>query len=80
MQSVAVCRFCGRTIDSAFIFCPWCGISRINGQAALEHDPVFQRLEELQEKGLSGRINKMEQSLNELERDLIRFMEAPEKR
>ncbi|WP_428769372.1 hypothetical protein V1L52_10255 [Treponema sp. HNW] len=81
MESVAVCRFCGRTIDGSFIFCPWCGISRISGEPAFKEDsPVFGQLEALREKGMSGRITKMEESLNELERDLIRFMEAPEKR
>jgi len=80
MESVTVCRFCGRTIDGTFIFCPWCGISRINGEPAFQEDsPVFQRLEELHEKGVSGRITKMEETLNELEKELIRFMEAPKK-
>ncbi|MGI5174569.1 hypothetical protein H0R92_13340 [Treponema sp. OMZ 840] len=81
MQSVGVCRFCGRTVDGSFIFCPWCGFSRINGERAFPAGgEVFQRLEDLQEKSVSGRISKMEQSLNEIEKDVIRFMEAAEKR
>lgn len=81
MQSVTICRFCGRTIDGEFVYCPWCGLSLLGGEQAFQHDTrVFERLEDIKEKGLSSRISKMEQSLDDIEQDLIRFMEAPKKR
>ncbi|MFC2419807.1 hypothetical protein [Treponema maltophilum] len=81
MQSVTICRFCGRTIDGEFVYCPWCGLSRLGGEQAFQNAPrVFERLEDIKEKGLSSRISKMEQSLDDIEQDLIRFMEAPKKR
>lgn len=95
MQGVAVCRFCGRTIDNAYVFCPWCGLSRINGEAAFfpAAEPVLQENSTTEQSAcdfdkpahafepetLSNRIHSISRSLSEMEKDLNRFIELSEK-
>lgn len=71
MKAVCVCKECGRTIEKEFIYCPWCGISRIgvtNNQEVL--DSVFTQLEEKQADDRNRRLRKLETQLEELEKDL----------
>ena len=47
MNTMAVCKGCGRTIDGKFSYCPWCGRSKV----AVEEeslDVLFKRFEEKQ--------------------------------
>ncbi|MBE6345512.1 MAG: hypothetical protein J6B32_01340 [Spirochaetaceae bacterium] len=71
MQSVCICKSCGRTIDMDFLYCPWCGESRIE-QAVKEAnlDSIFTRLEQLQVQDKVKHIQKLDAELAELERDL----------
>lgn len=70
MEAVCVCKECGRTIEEQFIYCPWCGVSRIgiNSEAVL--DSVFQQLEKKQSDDRVRRLRKLETKLQELEKDL----------
>lgn len=71
MKAVCVCKECGRTIEKEFIYCPWCGISRIgvtDNQEVL--DSVFTQLEEKQADDRNRRLRKLETQLEELEKDL----------
>jgi len=71
MKAVCVCKECGRTIEKEFIYCPWCGISRIgvtDNQEVL--DSVFTQLEEKQADDRNKRLRKLETQLEELEKDL----------
>ena len=69
-KSVAICKCCGRTIDSEFIYCPWCGESRLDPEDRQSMDAVFDRLVELQNEGRDERINKMKSQLDELDKEL----------
>lgn len=71
MKAVCVCKECGRTIEKEFIYCPWCGTSRIgvtDNQEVL--DSVFTQLEEKQADDRNRRLRKLETQLEELEKDL----------
>ncbi len=70
MEKVCVCSGCGRTIESDFIYCPWCGNSRLkkNDEDVLE--AMFKNLEMKQNQFRLNRIEKMEKELNDLENDL----------
>ena len=70
MKSVCVCRLCGRTIESEFIYCPWCGQSRLQEDDRAVLDRVFQQLEVKQADDRARRLQKMEQELDALEKDL----------
>lgn len=70
MERVCVCSGCGRTIESDFIYCPWCGNSRLkkNDEDVLE--AMFKNLEMKQNQFRLNRIEKLEKELNDLENDL----------
>lgn len=70
MKSVCVCRSCGRTIEKEFIYCPWCGLSRINNDDKESLDHVFAQLEEKQTIDREKRVMALEKTLDELEKDL----------
>lgn len=74
MVRVCVCNSCGRTIEKDFLYCPWCGMSMtVNNDSDNDKDffePVFEKLAEIQNKNRLLRINKIGNSLKELEEDL----------
>ena len=70
MKNICVCGGCGRTIETEFIYCPWCGQSKMqnNDKAALES--VFKSLELKQAEERARRLAELEKELAELEQDL----------
>lgn len=70
MQSVCVCRGCGRTIETEFLFCPWCGISRVEYASTDNLDSMFSKLEKMQIQDKVKYIKQLDKELAELERDL----------
>lgn len=70
MKNICVCGGCGRTIETEFIYCPWCGQSKMqnNDKAALES--VFKSLELKQAEERTRRLAELEKELDELEQDL----------
>ena len=69
-NSVAICKCCGRTIDSEYIYCPWCGESRLEPEDRASMNAVVDRLVELQNQNRDERINKMKTRLDELDKEL----------
>ncbi|MCR5725804.1 MAG: zinc ribbon domain-containing protein [Treponema sp.] len=70
MKSVCVCRSCGRTIESEFIYCPWCGLSRLQEDDKHVLDNVFRQMEEKQAEDRDRRLHRLEEELEILEKDL----------
>ena len=70
MKTVCGCKECGRTIEEQFIYCPWCGVSRIGMNSEAVLDSVFQQLEEKQSDDRSRRLRRLESRLEGLEKDL----------
>ena len=70
MKNICVCGGCGRTIETEFSYCPWCGQSKMqnNDKAALES--VFKSLELKQAEERARRLAELEKELDELEQDL----------
>lgn len=80
MFSVSVCRNCGKTIESKFLYCPWCGIS----MAAEEREDdiienVFSMLSDAQQEVRRRHIMDMERQLDELENELSTLALSAEK-
>lgn len=68
MDKVSVCPSCGKTLESGFLFCPWCGISAIDGSMPDERvDAACRRVSALQLRNACDRIARMEDELGELE-------------
>ena len=71
MTAVCVCGGCGRTIEKGYVFCPWCGRSRVAMEESEEAaQSAFERVEEERYERYFSRLEKMEQKLDELERCL----------
>lgn len=72
MTFVCVCRSCSRTIERAFVYCPWCGAENANrspfdDEAAVE--AVFERLEQKQLAFIGRRIDDIARKLDDLEKE-----------
>ncbi|MFC2478113.1 MAG: hypothetical protein ACFNQG_03690 [Treponema socranskii subsp. buccale] len=70
MKPVTVCRGCGRTIDNDFIYCPWCGYSRVASDDTASLEAVFNQLEQLQNDSRNRQISEMEKQLDDLVHEL----------
>jgi hypothetical protein len=70
MQSVAVCLGCRRTINKEYLYCPWCGLEKMEGHGLDTLDSVFDRLEALQYQDRMKYIEKLEAELADLEKEL----------
>ena len=70
MNKIHICHGCGRTVDSSFLYCPWCGFSRLNNRETDSLDEVFRQLETVQQKNCESRLEKMYSQLEELEKEL----------
>lgn len=74
MGTQAICAECGRTLDDAFHYCPWCGASREREAVAALVDRAVTRMDRLFRNGVDTRISDMEARLGEMEQDLNRIL------
>lgn len=70
MDSVAVCRGCGRLLEKDFIYCPWCGMERNSVDSEEIMDGVFDKLENMAEAGHEKRVKAIKNKLDSLESEL----------
>lgn len=69
MDFISFCS-CGKPIDEAFIYCPWCGIQRKAQNDKNILDDVFSQLEEKQSENRESRVKKIESRIAQLEKEL----------
>ncbi len=71
MERMTICHDCGRTIDAAFRFCPWCGSASERAfDLPSRVDKAFERIETLQRDYSVSRIERLDLALGNLEREL----------
>lgn len=70
MKNICVCGGCGRTIETEFIYCPWCGQSKMQNNDKTALESVFKSLELKQAEERARRLAELEKELDELEQDL----------
>ena len=71
MSEVCICGGCGRTIEKEFLYCPWCGKSKIQAlQENTNYDEVFNQLEQMQQNSRLEKIKQMGDRLQDLEKEL----------
>ena len=70
MINISVCKGCGRTIDGKFLYCPWCGVSRVSYDDEETLNSLFDKFEENQKNTRIQHISEMERQLDELEQEL----------
>lgn len=68
MHSLAVCTGCGRTIQEDFLYCPWCGYSRVSQEETL--DVLFNRFTEKNKDDRRQKLYEMERELDKMEKEL----------
>ena len=69
-NNIAVCKGCGGTIEGKFLYCPWCGFSRVSADDEETLSSMFDRFEENQKNTRKQHIYEMEWELDELEKEL----------
>lgn len=70
---MCICGGCGRAIEKKFIYCPWCGQSKLESNSISDEekmDQIFERLEEMQINNRFEKIEKMGDQLLKLEKEL----------
>lgn len=74
MDKVTICHACGRTMDSDFFYCPWCGESAssggMSGEIAARIDEVCDELSTMQSAWTGSRLVRMDAELGNIEREL----------
>ncbi len=66
---MCVCKGCGRSIQSEFLYCPWCGFSRVSREEETL-DVLFNKYEQLQKISRRKQLQDMEMELESLEEEL----------
>ncbi len=71
MDGTSICHACGRTMESVFSYCPWCG-QATEQTLSLEHqfEEVFSRVETVRNGNNTVRMERIETALGNLEREL----------
>jgi len=69
MNTMAVCKGCGRAIDGKFSYCPWCGRAKHDVETD-SMDVLFNRFAEKQRNNRRQQLYEMEKELESLENEL----------
>ena len=70
MYNICVCEGCGRTIDNDFLYCPWCGFSKISHNKATSLDAMFNYYEKSIRDNRRKHLYEMKKEIDELEEEL----------
>lgn len=71
MTAICVCGGCGRTVEKNYVFCPWCGHSRVCDEGGKEvADSVQEMNVEERIERRTARLDEMEKKLDALEKEL----------
>lgn len=70
MKPETVCCGCGRTIERAFIYCPWCGHLRAPVERAVHVDTIANHYDYAYYDAKTEHIENMEKRLAMLEKEL----------
>ena len=67
---MSICSGCGKIIDSKFYYCPWCGYSRSQQDSEESAELRLRHFEEKQLEDHCNQIEKLEEQLDCLEKEL----------
>lgn len=74
MNFVTVCKYCSKTIERSFLYCPWCGRENACADDSSVLDNVFRQLAEKQSDDRLSRVKKIETQIAEIEKSLDGFL------
>ena len=69
MYNICVCKGFGRTLEKKFLYCPWCGASRVSDDEE-SLDMLFNQYEEKRKEVRRRQLYEMERELDNLEEEL----------
>ena len=69
MYDICVCKGCGRTLEKKFVYCPYCGVSRVSDDEE-SLDILMNQYEENRKDVRRRQLYKMERELEDLEEEL----------
>ncbi|MCH5290972.1 MAG: hypothetical protein J1D88_04310 [Treponema sp.] len=69
-MKLCVCKCCGREIDGEFLYCPWCGESRLLPVERGSMEAVFAQQEHMHVRQKEACIEQLKGKLDELDREL----------
>ena len=75
---MCICKGCGRAIQSEFLYCPWCGNSRVSKESEESLEVLFNRYELMQKISRKKQLQEMEMQLDELEEELSVYVLSAE--
>lgn len=67
---MCICDGCGKLIDSKFIYCPWCGYSRVEKEQEESMELRYKQFKQKQIEIRRNQLEQMEEKLNRLENEL----------
>lgn len=67
---MCICGGCGKVIEDAFRYCPWCGYSSIEEQAHRAMDAKYAQYKEKFLENRFAQIEKLSNQLDNLEQEL----------
>ncbi|MCR4952976.1 MAG: zinc ribbon domain-containing protein [Treponema sp.] len=69
---VSVCQGCGRTIQKDYLYCPWCGYSKVSENKTSEDslDAMFTKFAQLKKDSRRKQLSAMEQKLDDMDKEL----------
>ena len=70
MNKVHICESCGRTINKEYLYCPWCGESRLEPEDRESMNAVVERIVQLQKEERERRLAQMKSQLDALDKEL----------
>lgn len=65
-----ICKGCGKLIDSVYLYCPWCGHSRVSKTSKVSANLRYFEYLRQQEENRKKQLCEMESQLNDLEKEL----------
>ncbi|MBP5519308.1 MAG: hypothetical protein J6X84_01840 [Treponema sp.] len=67
---MCICVGCGKLIDKRFFYCPWCGYSRAEKSEEESSELRYAKFKEKLQEKRYNQIEKMEEQLDSLEKEL----------
>lgn len=68
---MTICKDCGRTISETYIFCPWCGKSKVERISSMnEKESLIESIKKKRYEEQTKKIMQLEEQLETLEKEL----------
>ena len=65
-----ICKGCGKLIDAVYLYCPWCGHSKVKKSDRTSANLRYLEFLRQQEENRRRQLKEMEGQLNDLEKEL----------